>query len=267
MSYIFSRALVEASLGASFSDIPASAPSSANPTPRPCLWHARTTAPSPLSRFGMTCVPLTESLGRGLLTSWLEAFPARTSPPQDAATDWTASAVGSGRKWLGSLARLDPDSSTWRTAQRSLLGGWGEYLETWPRWGSMRTGECWERTTAVPYIDANESGLWPTPTVCGNYNRKGASATSGDGLATAVKKWPTPQASDDRDRGNLSTPAIARRIAKGKQVMLSMSVSQENGRLNPDWVEWLMGWPIGHTDLKPLATARYQEWLQQHSTS
>jgi DNA (cytosine-5)-methyltransferase 1 len=30
------------------------------------------------------------------------------------------------------------------------------------------------------------SGLLPTPTVCGNYNRKGASANSGDGLATAV---------------------------------------------------------------------------------
>ncbi len=29
---------------------------------------------------------------------------------------------------------------------------------------------------------------WPTPTVCGNYNRKGASKTSRDGLATAVKK-------------------------------------------------------------------------------
>ena len=37
-------------------------------------------------------------------------------------------------------------------------------------------------------------------------------------------------------------------------------------RLNPNWVEWLMGWPIGHTDLKPLATARYQEWQQQHGS-
>jgi hypothetical protein len=29
-------------------------------------------------------------------------------------------------------------------------------------------------------------GLWPTPTVCGNYNRAGASPQSGDGLATAA---------------------------------------------------------------------------------
>ena len=107
--------------------------------------------------------------------------------------------------------------------------------------------------------------MWPTPTVCGNYNRKGASKTSGDGLATAVRMWPTPCASDNRDRGNASTPAISRRIAKGKQVMLSMAVSQESGRLNPMWVEWLMGWPVGMTDLRPLGTDKFREWQQQHS--
>ena len=36
--------------------------------------------------------------------------------------------------------------------------------------------------------------LWPTPSVRGNYNRKGLSPHSGDGLATAVKLWPTPRA-------------------------------------------------------------------------
>lgn len=30
--------------------------------------------------------------------------------------------------------------------------------------------------------------LWPTPSICGNYNRKGASQNSGDGLATAVNR-------------------------------------------------------------------------------
>jgi hypothetical protein len=38
--------------------------------------------------------------------------------------------------------------------------------------------------------------LWPTPTVNGNYNRKGASKNSGNGLETAVKSWPTPTAFD-----------------------------------------------------------------------
>jgi hypothetical protein len=108
---------------------------------------------------------------------------------------------------------------------------------------------------------ANESGSWPTPTVCGNYNRKGASATSGDGLYTVVmqrRTWPTPCASDNRDRGNMSDPAVQRRIAIGKQIGLSMQVKESagSGSLNPTWVEWLMGWPLGWTDLQPLATAK-----------
>jgi DNA (cytosine-5)-methyltransferase 1 len=63
--------------------------------------------------------------------------------------------------------------------------------------------------------------------------------------------WPTPSASDNRDRGNRQSPAIKRRIEKGKQVMLSMSVDDASGSLNPTWVEWLMGFPEGWTDLKP----------------
>ncbi len=49
-----------------------------------------------------------------------------------------------------------------------------------------------------------EVALWPTPTVSGNNNRKGASKTSGDGLATKVKNWPTPSARDWKDSPNMS---------------------------------------------------------------
>jgi hypothetical protein len=35
--------------------------------------------------------------------------------------------------------------------------------------------------------------MWPTPTIDGNHNRRGASATSGDGLATAVGGSLMPQ--------------------------------------------------------------------------
>jgi len=37
------------------------------------------------------------------------------------------------------------------------------------------------------------------------------------------------------------------------------------GRLNPQFVEWLMGWPIGWTELQPLAMDRFQQWLREHS--
>jgi hypothetical protein len=36
------------------------------------------------------------------------------------------------------------------------------------------------------------------------------------------------------------------------------------GKLNPMWVEWLMGWPLGWTDLKPLEMDKFQKWQEQH---
>lgn len=36
------------------------------------------------------------------------------------------------------------------------------------------------------------------------------------------------------------------------------------GQLNPNWVEWLMGWPIGWTALKPLVTGKCQQWRRLH---
>lgn len=93
---------------------------------------------------------------------------------------------------------------------------------------------------------------WPTPTECGNYNRKGASATSGDGLATAVRMHPTPTANDYKGAG----PTTKYTNGKGKvcdrtNMRLDYAIYATNpkGQLNADWVEILMGLPIGWTDI------------------
>jgi hypothetical protein len=102
---------------------------------------------------------------------------------------------------------------------------------------------------------------WPTPAArdwkdTGENTNYEKIAKKGK-LAGAVKMWPTPNASDNRDRGNLSDPAIQRRIAMGKQVGLTMAVKEKKGggTLNPTWVEWLMGYPTGWTDLSLSETA------------
>ena len=109
--------------------------------------------------------------------------------------------------------------------------------------------------------------FWPTPTTQDNPQIRGVGKAAnhqkrGTTLGGAVRMFPTPQASDNRNRGTSNTPAIARRINAGKQVMLSMVM---DGTLNPTWVEWLMGWPIGHTGLKPLATGKSRNAPQQPS--
>ena len=262
MSYIYSQALEAAFSRACPSDTRQSAPLSGSHTPKPCLWHDKTMAPSRLSQFGMTCSSLTESRGAELLTWFAEASRAKTYPLQGKAQESTESAAECGYTWPASFAKYSPATSSWRTAQHSLLGGLDEFSETWPRWGLMRNGACWEPQTSERPTSGSASGLWPTPVASDTSSRTKPYAQGGTPLSLAVKLWPTPQASDNRNRGTRETPSIARRIKAGKQVMLSMCM---DGPLNPDWVEWLMGWPIGHTDLKPLEMGRYQEWLQQHS--
>ena len=268
MSYTFSRALVEAFSLASCSEIDAFVPSSTSPTPEPSSLPDRTTEHFRLSRFGMTCAPLTEDRGEALLMSFLAASRARTSAQQGGATASTASAPACGEKWPESSVRYDPDSSEWKTAHCL----WEEVLPwssvTLPTWGMTRNGFVYRHPTAERPISAIGAGLWPTPTVCGNYNRSGASAKSGDGLATAVVKrtWPTATATaykgwspnhnraDTDDRLDYSVEREA--FQPGQQTPPM--------RLNPEWVEWLMDFPIGHTGLKPLETHKYQEWLRQH---
>lgn len=296
MSFIFSQALVEASSLASSLDTDASAQSSGSHTPKPCLWHDKTMEYSRLFRFGMTCRPLTESHGAELLTSWLEGFRAKTSALPETARDLTENAAECGTTWPASLAKFDPATSSWKTAQLLLLGGLEEFLETWPRWGLMRAGECWERQTLVPRTSESASGLWQTPvaddaanrangkwnsrgepklsaqvmwptaTVCGNYNRKGASATSGDGLATAVtqRTYPTATAHKGWSPKHNRADTDDRLDYTVEREAFNPGQQTPPMRLNPSWVEWLMGWPIGHTELKPLETDKFHEWQQQH---
>jgi len=247
------------------------------------------TAFSRLSRFGMTFKPLTADRGEAVLMSYLEAFRAKTSPQQEVEPESKVSDLACGEKWLGWSAKFDPHTSTLRTAQCSLLEEEPELLQTLPRSGMTRSGMLWERQTLVLRTSETESGLWPTPmsseykanknyrpgrqngltqavmkwptpTVCGNYNRKGLSKTSGDGLATAVSKWPTPRTAEMC--GGTGSWEL---LNKNTTIKEARQMGAGNGgTLNPTWVEWLMGFPLGWTDLKPLETDKFQQWQQQH---
>lgn len=105
---------------------------------------------------------------------------------------------------------------------------------------------------------------WPTPTVD---DSKNATRKSGafQSLTRLVHMWPTPNASDNRDRGNMSNPSVQRRIEIGKQIGLSTAVKETSsgGTLNPTWVEWLMGFPIGFTGSKDWVTRKSHSKPQQ----
>jgi hypothetical protein len=130
-----------------------------------------------------------------------------------------ASRYASGRR------NLDDAVAMWPTPSASL----GDHA------GLVTPSKSREGGTLVEAVSAR---MWPTPTVKGNHNRAGLSAKSGDGLATAVNRdqWPTP------------TARVASRGAgwDGPGRPLSETAG---GPLNPTWVELLMGFPLGWTDL------------------
>lgn len=97
----------------------------------------------------------------------------------------------------------------------------------------------------------------PTLTVCGNYNRKGASPESGDGLATALKKLPTLTAQDAKNCGGPS------QMERNTPPLNALA----GGPLNPEWCEWFMGCPLGWTELSALETDRFRQWCASHGVS
>lgn len=266
MSFIFSAALEEAFSQACHSGTARSAPSSGSPMHKPCLWHDKTMAPSRLSRFGITCSPLTGDRGVELLTWWLEVSRVKTFPSPDQARGSTVSEADSGARWPGSLARYDRATSSWKTAQLSLLGDSEPSSVTWPRSGLMHGGQCWELPRLTLTTTGKESGYWPTPTANSVTERTQRYAQGGMPLTAAVRMFPTPTATsykgwsinhkraDSDDRLDYTVE---------REAFISGQTTPPK-RLNPDWVEWLIGWPIGHTALKPLETDKFREWQRQH---
>jgi len=268
MSWLFSQALVEEYSADTCLDGEPSVQSSGNPTPQAYLCSDKMMGFSRLSRFGMTYKPLTADRGEALLTLFLAAFPARTSVQQEKEQALTENDQGCGDIWRGWLAKYDRDSCLWRTAQCSLLEDLNESLETLPRSGMTRNGLLWEQPTLALRIRGTEFGLWPTPTcnmVSGGPNHNSPQVLAGRhgiNLEGAVMKWPTPTARIWKGGGR----QMIRSDGKSREDMLDWLVEKDGGRLNPTWVEWLMGWPLAWTDLRPLGMAKFQQWQQQHGS-
>lgn len=313
MSWLFSKALMAAYESSHSSPERAAASSEENswdgepfaqlnvmPTQHKFWRNDKTMEFSNLSRFGLTCAVLTESCGEELLTWFRAGFLARTLALPERASASQAHARECGLKWRASLAKYDPASHSWKTAQLSLLADSELSSLTWPRSGMTAGGECWELSMLEPIISETGSGLslptpsashcetrpaktwnqksqsgrslgcmaatgmWPTPT-CPNGGRSVAHVTdwrsertaySAKGkkvqidLAAAVRRWPTPTAHNAKEtnapsESERNTPTLA---------------AQAGGALNPTWVELLMGWPKGWTDVQTLDRGEIHEW-------
>ena len=168
MSWLFSRALVEEYSEANASAGEQSAPSSGSHTPQAYCAPDKMTAFSKRSLSGMTFKPLMENHGEELLMSYLAAFPVKISPAPEREQGSQENDPPCGSTWRELCLKCNPNTSSLRTV-RCL---WEEDLPlssvTLPKWGMMRDGELWERTTLPRLTKETESGSsesWQTPTV------------------------------------------------------------------------------------------------------
>lgn len=112
--------------------------------------------------------------------------------------------------------------------------------------------------------------FFPTPTTQDNAQIQGQYKTNGTTLAGFVRMFPTATATATASKGS-SPASLVRKSGKSREydrldhfVLADSLRTGVSGHLNAEWQEWLMGWPIGATALKPLETAKYREFERQH---
>lgn len=120
--------------------------------------------------------------------------------------------------------------------------------------------------------------MWPTPTAADSYTDRLKSSQQKAGsmhsvnLSSAVKMWPTPTSRDYKDGSaaacrNVPVNGLLGRAVHQDRLLTTPTASDAvgthgggnsrslrtdaGGQLNPTWVEWLMGYPEGWTELKP----------------
>lgn len=164
-------------------------------------------------------------------------------PSPDAAQGSAASGPASGTSSNASSTRCSRSRSSSKTSLDSFGGAWSALSP-----GSANSVTRWKRPasarrTSGPRTSESGSSSWPTPTVKGNYAVAGQTEKGGNGLATAVRLWPTPTACPSGSNQNGSN---ATRPSAGTPSLYTLA-AREGAPLNPYWVEALMGFPIGWT--------------------
>lgn len=132
---------------------------------------------------------------------------------------------GCGQQPLTSYAQYDPATCSWRTSQLSFeIPGLSEpSLETFTPSGSMRNGQLYERPTSVHPTTVNGSTCWPTPRAS---------------MGTHGIAWVRAETGDHRSQ--LEDYLAWRWLKDGNPRVPGLQV-------NPEWNDWLMGFPTNHS--------------------
>jgi hypothetical protein len=166
---------------------------------------------------------------------------------------------------LGSFVKTLLGSSVWNSTKCYLI---------WKVRATPGNRLIFQLAESMPTTYAIESGLLPTPAAKDYGSNQGGGSGNGTGpkrygLSTLARLWATPSARDWKDTPGMSSTGVnpdgserqrldqlARQVyatpdvgaAKGRGQASADARGRLGGSLNPAWVEWLQGYPIGWTD-------------------
>ena len=160
------------------------------------------------------------------LTLFPEDFPASRSPVPGSSEARTMT-VTSGRKCselygnsgpLGCLVRMCLESSIWHSTRCLLI---------WKRKDTKSRRSLFQLAVLTPRTEETGSQFWPTPST-------GAGLCGGTGNFQQLQSLREAGVITEEERRNMS--------------------QGNGGKLNPEWIEWLMGYQIGWTELNASET-------------
>jgi len=173
------------------------------------------------------------SYGADTLMLSPEDFHAKTSAHAEKAKGLMGLGLDCGVSKKESFAKLNRESLLWKTAQCSLFEDLELSLETWPEWGLMSGGECFELRPLERHTIERGFSYLLTPT------------------AQSWKAWTF--------RNPLAL--IRKNHADGNLQEQLMRLYQR--MTTPRCQEILMMWPEGWTDSKPLAMDGFLQWQRE----
>ena len=235
MSWHCLPGLVEEYSGESYSGGEPCAPLKSTPSVGRCYSKGRWMDAYRSFLYGTTLEPSAEQHGEGLSMSSAAVFHARTSASQTQKTAMASkeNAADCGQKCSEWFAKYDQETSLLKTRQRCLFVGLEQSLEIWPQLGLMHGGECFLLVKPERHTHVKDCSSIPTP------------------LATDWKG---------------GTDKVQKRNKKQRTHQFRHWCKIKHGLTYPipEHSEAMLGFPIGWTDLKPLATDKFQQWLDSH---
>jgi hypothetical protein len=235
-------------------------PSNTTPTPQAFLSPDKMRVFCRPSLSGMTFAPLMENHGEELLMLYRAGFPVKMYRQVVKVRGLQEPEAGYGKKCSESFARLSHGLFLQKIHPCSQPEEWAPFLGTWPNWGIMQDGVCWALETPTPLIDGTACGSLPTPVASD-------SKPGGPGVHYRGLGWMGKHGVAHTDYVELGHDSSIVLTAKGQTSLFFKTLKARfkgavtglaQSKVNPQWVDSVMGWPVGWSDI--ISSPNIRQW-------